>query len=163
MLTSTKAPCYFITQNSIAAPRAILHAPCSGEVSTLDQHSNPILTTPLSGPGVSIKLSTHAIVAPVDGMLEEVAFCSTKYVFQSKQGKKVWLEIDLPEPNPDAIRGLVLTPQAVTKGQALAYIDLRQFQSPVHLAMIVTNTAPDAKWVFCHHQISAQEPLMYLL
>ncbi|WP_283710827.1 PTS sugar transporter subunit IIA [Pseudoalteromonas prydzensis] len=124
-----------LTPNSIA-----ICSPFSGKVMPLNEHPEPFFSYGTLGPGIMVALSNHKILAPFDGTLVQVKNAGTEFILQANNGLKVLLNLQLdPQQHIKQTHIAQLNGSKVTKGQRLAYFDLRDLSSPLLACLILLN------------------------
>lgn len=124
-----------LTPNSIA-----ICSPFSGKVMPLNEHPEPFFSYGTLGPGIMVALSNHKILAPFDGTLVQVKNAGTEFILQANNGLKVLLNLHLdPQQHIKHTHIAQLNGSKVSKGQRLAYFDLRDLSSPLLGCLILLN------------------------
>ncbi|MBS3796927.1 MULTISPECIES: PTS glucose transporter subunit IIA [unclassified Pseudoalteromonas] len=142
---------------------ATLYAPLSGAVLPLTEAPDALMALGLLGPGVCIQMRGHKLLAPCDGTLVKVSEGAKQWHFRSQHGLEILLYLHLDEPSIcNKAKLKYLDGATLTRGEEIAYFDLRQFKSAPLAAIMITNLAPSTLTYYCQQQVAANEPLLFI-
>ena len=130
----------YLPQRQLAANSIAICSPFSGKVVPLSEHPEPFFSYGTLGPGIMVALSNHKILAPFDGTLMQVKNAGTEFILQANNGLKVLLNLYLDQQQHIKHTHIAqLNGSKITKGQRLAYFDLRDLNSPLLASLILLN------------------------
>ncbi len=134
-----------------------LFSPLSGHVLALSEHPDPFFAGGTLGCGIAVEMHGHKLVAPFDGWLESVKAGGSEFVLKSDSGIRLLIAINLPldEMPLTGTRLNYLNKTRITRGEQLAYFDLRRFKENRVAAIIVLNHKKLGAIYFSQQQVSA--------
>ena len=84
----------YIPERSLRKARCMaIKSPFTGRVKSISEHPEPFFRFATLGPGISVELTSHNIIAPFDGTLLQVKNAGKEYILQAKNGLKVLLNL----------------------------------------------------------------------
>ena len=82
----------YLPERSLRKARCMaIKSPFTGRVKSISEHPEPFFRFATLGPGISVELTSHNIIAPFDGTLLQVKNAGKEYILQAKNGLKVFL------------------------------------------------------------------------
>ena len=85
----------YLALNKTSRNAILITSPFTGKVIPLQEHPEPIFRFGILGPGITVKLSSHKILAPFDGTLLQVKNAGTEFILQAKNGLKVLINLTI--------------------------------------------------------------------
>ncbi|WP_462158203.1 PTS glucose transporter subunit IIA [Pseudoalteromonas sp. GB56] len=140
-----------------------IYSPVSGSVSPLDAAPIALMSLGLLGSGVCVQMRGHRLVAPCDGQLVDVCQGAKQWRFKASNGLHIMVHLYLEEHTiTNKAKLSYINATRVKQGEEIAYFDLRQFNSTPTVAIIVTNSSASKRIYFCHKQVEANDPLLFV-
>lgn len=146
-------------------PHFHIVSPCTGKTKLLSQHPEPFFCHGTLGPGIVIEMTSHKVLAPYDGKLLQLKNAGTEFILQANNGLKVLINLYAEHPLSEVNhRHLAqLTDSNISKGQQLAYFDLRDLSSPVLASVIILNSDKLGPLYYSLNQVTAGiDPILTL-
>ncbi|MFY8275131.1 PTS glucose transporter subunit IIA [Pseudoalteromonas sp. SSDWG2] len=141
----------------------VIYAPASGAIHPLASCKAQLIALGLLGPGICIDMRSHKLLAPVDGYLIEVNCAMKQWRFKANNGSEILVHISHEQESIcNKAKFTHINRTRVTKGEELAYFDLRQFQSMPMVAIIVANCPTSKNVLFSHQQVEAGDSLLFI-
>ncbi|TMO23856.1 MULTISPECIES: PTS glucose transporter subunit IIA [Pseudoalteromonas] len=133
----------YLPERSLRKARCMaIKSPFSGRVKSINEHPEPFFRFATLGPGISVELTSHNIIAPFDGTLLQVKNAGKEYILQAKNGLKVLLNLSFSsvEEHINHTNIAKLNGSKISQGERLAYFDLRELSSPMLGTLCVLNS-----------------------
>lgn len=146
----------YLAQNKLPRHAINITSPFSGKVIALNEHPEPLFRLGTLGPGIMVQLSNHKILAPFDGTLLQAKNAGTEFILQAKNGLKVLINLTIASSQHITHTHIAqLNGSKISKGQRLAYFDLRELDTPMLASLILLNGHSLGTFHFSHLQVNA--------
>jgi len=133
-----------------------ISSPFTGKVLVMDAHPDPFFRFGTLGPGIMVNLTSHKVLSPFDGTLLAVRNAGTEFILKAKNGLKVLINLTFPDPQSITHTHIAqLNGSAITKGQRLAYFDLRELDSAIFASLILLNGHDLGTFHYSHSHVNA--------
>ncbi|MGO3301145.1 MAG: PTS glucose transporter subunit IIA [Pseudoalteromonas sp.] len=111
------------------------------------------------GSGIMVKLNKHKILAPFDGKLVQVKNAGTEFILQTNNGLKVLLNLYVKQSPtlPEHTYLAQINTSKITRGQQLAYFDLRQLKQPLLASLTILNALKNSNVFYSLNYVDAGE------
>ncbi|MAJ40512.1 MULTISPECIES: PTS glucose transporter subunit IIA [unclassified Pseudoalteromonas] len=155
----------FLAQNKLPASALKITSPFSGKIIDLNLHPEPFFKFSTLGPTMLVALSNHKILAPFDGTLLQVKNAGCEFILQANNGLKVLINLSLPAQQPITHTHIAqLNGSKISKGQRLAYFDLRELKSPLLASLVLLNGHNLGTFHYSHTRVNAGvDPLLTII
>jgi len=133
----------YLPERSLRKARCMaIKSPFTGRVKSINEHPEPFFRFATLGPGISVELTSHNIIAPFDGTLLQVKNAGKEYILQAKNGLKILLNLSFSsiEEHISHTNIAKLNGSKISQGERLAYFDLRELSSPMLGTVCVLNS-----------------------
>jgi phosphotransferase system IIA component len=146
----------YLAQNKTPYNAIIITSPFTGKVIAMSDHPDPFFRFGTLGPGIMVQLTSHKILAPFDGTLLQVKNAGTEFILQAKNGLKILINLTIPSSQPITHTHIAqLNGTQITKGQRLAYFDLRELDNPMLASLILLNGHNLGTFHYSHSHVNA--------
>lgn len=134
-----------------------IKSPFSGRVKPITEHPEPFFRFSTLGPGISVELTSHNIIAPFDGTLLQVKNAGKEYLLQANNGLKILINLYFSSEDDHINHTNIakLNGNKISQGERLAYFDLRELTRPMIGTLCVLNAANLGPLYFSLSQITA--------
>lgn len=155
----------YLAQNKLPATAIKITSPFSGKVTDLNQHPEPFFKFSTLGPTAMVSLSNHKILAPFDGTLVQVKNAGCEFILQANNGLKVLINLSItPEQHITHTHIAQLNGSKISKGQRLAYFDLRELDTPLIGSLVLLNGHNLGSFYYSHSHVNAGvDPLLSII
>lgn len=146
----------YLAKNKITRQAIEVTSPFSGKVMSLKHHPEPFFRFGTLGPGIIVALTSHNILAPFDGTLLHVRNAGTEFILRANNGLNVLLSLAITCTHALTHTHIAqLQGSPITKGQRLAYFDLRKLDSPMLATLILLNGHHLGSFHYSHEHVVA--------
>ena len=146
----------YLALNKTPRNAILITSPFTGKVMSLKEHPEPIFRFGILGPGITVTLSSHKILAPFDGTLLQVKNAGAEFILQAKNGLKVLINLTIPDTQSITHTHIAqLNGSEISKGQRLAYFDLRELDTPMLASLILLNGHNLGTFHYSHSHVNA--------
>jgi phosphotransferase system IIA component len=96
------------------------------------------------------------VLAPFNGTLLQVKSGGCEFILKAKNGLKVLINLAVPDSQTLTHTHIAqLNGSKITKGQRLAYFDLRELDTPILASLIILNGHDLGTFHYSHPQVNA--------
>ena len=146
----------YLTKNKIGRSAIQITSPFSGKVMQMDAHPEAFFRFGTLGPGIIVSLTSHKVLAPFNGTLLQVKSGGCEFILKAKNGLKVLINLAVPDSHTLPHTHIAqLNGSKITKGQRLAYFDLRELDAPILASLIILNGHDLGTFHYSHPQVNA--------
>ena len=146
----------YLTKNKIGRSAIQITSPFSGKVLQMDAHPEAFFRFGTLGPGIMVSLTSHKVLAPFNGTLLQVISGGCEFILKAKNGLKVLINLAVPDSQTLTHTHIAqLNGSKITKGQRLAYFDLRELDTPILASLIILNGHDLGTFHYSHPQVNA--------
>lgn len=146
----------YLTKNKIGKGAIQITSPFTGTVMAMEEHPEPFFRFGTLGPGVIVSLSSHKILAPFNGVLLQAKSGGCEFILKANNGLKVLINLAVPNSQTLMHTHIAqLSDSKITKGQRLAYFDLRELDSPILASLIILNGHNVGTFHYSHPHVNA--------
>ena len=155
----------YLTKNKIGRSAIQITSPFSGKVMQMDAHPEAFFRFGTLGPGIIVSLTSHKVLAPFNGTLLQVKSGGCEFILKAKNGLKVLINLAVPDSQTLTHTHIAqLNGSKITKGQRLAYFDLRELDAPILASLIILNGHDLGTFHYSHTHVNAGvDPLLTII
>jgi len=153
----------FATQQQVVNLGFPVVSPLSGKSLPLEHHPEKIFSTGMLGCGLAFEITSHKIVAPFDGVIEQIKMGGTEVYFKAKNGLKLLVAIDI-DPIHFPLPGLAIKKhenQVVKAAESVVHFDLRKIPMPIFASVTVLNHQKLGAIYYSNNQLTAGEDILF--
>ncbi|MCQ8876948.1 PTS glucose transporter subunit IIA [Pseudoalteromonas shioyasakiensis] len=130
----------YLPQQQLDTNTIAICSPFSGKVRPLNEHPEAFFRYGTLGPGIMVELSSHKILSPFDGVLLQARNAGTEFILQASNGLKILINLHFDQQFDIHHTHIAqLNNSKISKGQRLAYFDLRDLKVPLIASLILLN------------------------
>ncbi|SFC87808.1 PTS glucose transporter subunit IIA [Pseudoalteromonas denitrificans] len=131
----------FATEQQVKNIGFTVYSPISGKITPLINHPQTIFSSGILGCGLAFEVTSHKIVAPFDGIVEQIKLGGSEVYFKAKNGIKLLIALEIDQeyfPLP----GLAIKKQEaqqIKAGEPIIHFDLRKIPVPIYGCVTILN------------------------
>jgi len=153
----------FATEQQVVNLGFPVVSPITGKVLPLEEHPEAIFSTGTLGCGLAFEITSHKILAPFDGVIEQIKMGGTEVYFKAKNGLRLLVALDI-NPMYFPLSGLAIKKhenQTVKAAEPVVHFDLRKIPTPIVASVTVLNHKKLGAIYYSQVQITAGEDILF--